>query len=649
MVPDSPEERVSHSVLDEASLQADPHFVGRLLANTPDLIYIYDLRERRNLYANRGVLEFLGYSSARMQDLGSDLMGTIIHPEDLGLVEAHHARFATASDADAFTQDYRLRDADGLWRWLRSRDVVFARGEDGVPTQILGTAEDVTEWKQAQEALRASEEKFSRAFRLSPDSININRLADGVYLDINEGFTRNMGYTREDVLGHSSTSADLRIWLHDTDRDALVAGLRAQGEVTGLEAAFLRKDGSIVQGLMSARLLEINGEPCILSITRDITERKSSEAERRRLEAELQHIQKLESIGALAGGVAHDMNNVLAAILGTTSVLEFKYTEDAFLQKCVSGITHAASRGRDLVQGLTDFARKGLEDSRPLDLNEVVRKEADLLARTTLRMFQIDLDLQDPLPLVLGEPSALGNVLMNLCMNARDAMPGGGTLTLRTRTLPDGRVDLTVLDTGSGMSPEVLSKAMDPFFTTKPFGKGAGMGLAVVYGTLKAHGGSVELDSRPGQGTRVHLRFPALQTPIEATIQPEEAVEAPARPLRILVVDDDELVLAMLPTLLESLGHRAEIASGGQEALDRVAAGPDLDLVILDHKMPGMTGAETLAHLRARWTDLKVVISTGHVDAVVNDLVTGSPNVWSLRKPYTRAEVQKVLAEVVAG
>ncbi len=369
--------------------------------------------------------------------------------------------------------------------------------------------------------------------------------------------------------------------------------------------------------------------------------------ERRRLEQELQHIQRLESLGQLAGGVAHDMNNVLAAILGLGSTLKVKAAADPVVSKAMDVIIQAAERGRELVKGLTDFARRGMGDAMPLDLNELVGREAQLLQRTGLQRLDVRLELEEGLPRILGDPHALGNALMNLCVNARDAMPEGGVLGLRTRLVEDGQVEVTVTDTGAGIPTELLDKVLEPFFTTKPEGKGTGLGLSVVYGTVKAHGGQLRLESAPGQGTTVRMTFPALPAGTDGNPKVVPAVvRTCVSPRRILLVDDDPLVRQAVPDMLGVLGHRVEVATSGQEGLDRLAEGLEVDLVILDLRMPGLSGIETLQQLRSRWPELAVLVATGHTDAAAAEALAVQDHVGVLLKPYSVAEVDQALARL---
>ena len=376
-------------------------------------------------------------------------------------------------------------------------------------------------------------------------------------------------------------------------------------------------------------------------------ERMQAEVERRKIETELLRYQKLESLGSLAGGVAHDMNNVLTAIMGIVSVLHAQFETDPAVRRNLDLVLRATERGRKLVKGLTDFARDRLEDAVPINLNELLVQEAELLNRTTFQRIQVVMQLEEPLPLVLGEPSSLSNVLMNLCVNSIDAMPDGGRLKFGSRSLPGGGVEVHVEDTGQGMTPEVMAKALDPFFTTKPVGKGTGLGLSVVFGAIKAHGGTVEIDSEPGKGTRISLQFPSLglkSDPIEPA--PMDTSAAEVATLRVLLVDDEALLLESISSLFRFLGHHVEMASSGSECLDKLKAGLTVDLVVLDQNMPGLTGIETLGKIRALHPSLPVLLSSGFVDQTVEDAMADYARLGVLRKPFGIDELNSALRAI---
>jgi signal transduction histidine kinase len=366
--------------------------------------------------------------------------------------------------------------------------------------------------------------------------------------------------------------------------------------------------------------------------------------ERRRLEVQLFQSQRLESLGNLAGGVAHDINNVLAAILSLASINR-EGLQGGFLAQSLDTIATACLRGREVVKSLLYFARKDMVSFGPLDLNALAEEIVHLLDATTLKRVRITTELQESLGRLEGDEAALSHALMNLCVNALDAMPGGGTLLIRTRRLEDGGIELRVRDSGEGMPPEVLKQAIDPFFTTKPVGKGTGLGLAMVYGTMKAHGGTLEIASEVGEGTEVTLRFPP---PAQAApAQPDRPAALVPSPVparrRILLVDDDELIRMSIPPMLEVLGHQVATAEGGQEALDQLGAGLEVDLVILDMRMPGMSGAETLPGLLALRPGMKVILATGHSDQDLQPLMAGRPNITCIRKPFTLEEIRERL------
>ncbi len=412
-----------------------------------------------------------------------------------------------------------------------------------------------------------------------------------------------------------------------------------------MEKLLVTLEGNPVWVQVQSVPLELPDGPAILVFAQDLTEQRRAAEDRLKLATELQHAQKLDSLGSLASGIAHDMNNVLSAVLGMATLMQLKYQGDAPLQKSLQTIEHAAGRGRDLVKGLTDFARKGLQEPQVLDLNELVRKEVDLLLRTSRQQFTFDVQLAEGLPHILGEPSTLGSAFMNLCVNAFEAMTRGGTLSIRTHR-ENKQVVLQLTDTGEGIPADLLPRVTDPFFTTKPVGRGAGLGLAMVHGAMKAHGGSLDIHSQVGKGTCISLRFPASAA--GAASGPGEAAHetCPTCALRILLVDDDELIRGTLAPMLEQLGHQVELASTGLEALRRLRGGLAIDLVILDHNMPGLTGADTLPRLLQVRPDLQILVATGFQDTELRLLLAKFPSVLSLPKPFSIGELRGVLQGV---
>ncbi|WP_306600084.1 PAS domain S-box protein [Geothrix sp. 21YS21S-2] len=498
-------------------------------------------------------------------------------------------------------------------------------------------------------AAREGEARFRAWFDLPLIGICITSPEKG-WLEVNDHLCDMLGYGREELKGRS--------WADLTHPGDLAADqvrfeqvMRGELEGYALEKRFLKKDGGILEAELAVRCVRTpgGGVDYFVALILDITERRQAEAQRQVLSAQLQQTQKMESLGSLAGGVAHDMNNVLGAILGlATAHLEVQPPESPAHQ-AFDTITRAAVRGRELVKSLLAFARRSLAEDTELDVNAVLMDNVRILERTTLSRVQLELALAPALRPMRGDPGALAHAFMNLCVNAVDAMPQGGTLALRTRNVGDAWIEVQVEDTGAGMAPEVLEKALDPFFTTKGVGKGTGLGLSLVYSTVKAHRGVLELKSWPGQGTLVAMRFPAC----EAAPAPSAASGASAaRPgqgtLQVLLVDDDELIQTSTGILLGILGHGIAAARSGEEALALLESSSP-DVVILDMNMPGLGGAGTLPLLRALRPDVPVLLATGRVDQTALDLVEAWPRVTLMSKPFSMEELQERLGALSAS
>jgi PAS domain S-box-containing protein len=496
-----------------------------------------------------------------------------------------------------------------------------------------------------EESLRASEEKFFKVFHSSPLLITLTQLTDGRLIDVNGSFCLAGGFERPEVLGR--TVRGLRL-LDPEAQERMAESIERQGHVRNLELNLRARDGRLIPCLLSAECIDVGGERLLVSMYADITEIKHATEERRLLQAEVDHMQKMESLGRLAGGIAHDMNNVLGAIFAAVQTIQVKYRDFADLVGLLETVEKAAIRGRDLVKGLAGFSRKELGVKQPVDPNELVRQEMALLERTLMKKYELRLDLEEPLDPVLGESGLLGSALMNLCVNAVDAMPDGGTLTLRTRRIEGDFILIEVEDTGEGMTPEVLQKATEPFFTTKPQGKGTGLGLATAFNTVRSHGGTLSLLSQPGLGTRARMKLPATRAgqPDQPTLAAQD-VAFPAH--SILLVDDDDLVRGAVAGMIGLLGPRVETAASGAAALEALDRGPLPDLMILDLNMPGMNGLEVLRRLRAKHQALPVLLATGRLDEAAGAVLATDPHARAIGKPFSLEEARAKLVELAEG
>ena len=596
-----------------------------------DGIAVLNLEDHSVYKANQAFADMLGYSLEEVHRLHIWDWDAAHSREEL----EEMARSVPSLPATPFQSRHRRKDGSCYDAEVGSTVAVV-----GGRKLVFCVVRDISDRKAAETALRESEEKFSKAFQASPDAIYIVDLT-GRTMEVNEGFERLTGYRREEVVGR--LFGDLGLWIDAAAREEYIRQFVAQGYVRRYLVRFRHRDGQVVWGELSADPIEIKGQRYALCAARDVTERVRAEEERRRLEAQVHQAQKLESVGILASGLAHDMNNVLGAILGLASAHLEAPPEDASLHQALETISRACLRGRGLVRGLLSFARPDLAEQRLVDLNAIVADEVKLLERTTLQRIRLETRLAGSLPPVMGDPGSLSHAVMNLCINAVDAMPEGGVLRLGTRQLDDGQVELTVSDSGTGMAPEVLQKAMDPFYSTKAPGKGTGLGLFLTYGTVKAHGGRMELQSELGHGTRVVMRFPAS---LPAAPSPEAVAgtaAGPARNLRILVVDDDELVREALRDQLQCLGHEAILAPGGREALQGLEQGWKVEAALLDMNMPDIGGAETLRQLRGLRPHLPVLLATGRVDEHAHQLAHQYAGVKILAKPFSLRELRTQL------
>jgi PAS domain S-box-containing protein len=409
---------------------------------------------------------------------------------------------------------------DGSIAWVHETSGTI-RDSSGRAMRTAGIVEDITERKRVEHALKESEERFRVAFQTSPDAIVITRLEDGVCIAVNEGFSRITGWSDSEVLGRSAL--ELHLWDDLADRARLLDGLKRDGFVQNLEARFRLKDGSGVPTLTSARLLALHGQQLILSITREVSAWKRAEEERDRLKSGLYEAAKIDAIGQLAGGIAHDFNNLLTVILSGAGALKLAVGEGSPPDlEIVEDIRAAGVRARDLTRQLLAFARRQVIARVPLDLNALVRGGEKLLQRVLGDGVLLVVVTDPALAMVRCDPGQIEQVLVNLAVNARDAMPGGGRLTIETANSevdevltashpfmsPGPHVRITVRDSGHGMTADVKAHAFEPFFTTKPVGRGTGLGLATVYGIVKQNEGYILLESAPGLGASFAMYFP---------------------------------------------------------------------------------------------------------------------------------------------
>jgi len=547
-----------------------------------------------------------------------------------------------------FTRRYVRRDGTCLTLEIHETPLRDSSGNTiGIRSALL----DITDRMRAEEALRFSEEKFANAFRFSPDSITISTLAEGRLVDVNDSFVRLSGYQREEVLGRPIH--ELNLWADLSDREILVEQLRQNKRVANMEFAYRPKSGEPREALLSAEIVKVGGEDFMVAVVRDITERKQ-------LEMQLRQSQKMEALGLLAGGIAHDFNNAAGAILGWAEMGLKEAPPDHPVHKRLERIRDQARHTAELTRQLLAFASRQILEPRQTNLNSTVASVVGLLENIIGEDIEVRTALAPDLWEVWADPSQFEQVLMNLCLNARDAMPQGGCLRIETQNVdfdgdaarhpvhvrPGRHVLLSVSDTGVGMDGAVVKRMFEPFYTTKGSGIGSGLGLAVVYGIVKQHDGFIYVSSEPGRGTAFRVYLPAGEQPSAPEPQARKPEQEPVRGGRetILVAEDHEGAREVAQETLETLGYQVLLARDGEEALRLFHEHRErIEMVLLDVALPKISGPDLYTRIQAVRPDLPVVFITGYSTEakMLSSLVENGASV--LQKPYSPDELgQKV-------
>ena len=523
----------------------------------------------------------------------------------------------------------------------------------GGAISLLAIMSDISRRKQIEAMVRESEERFRNAFSHAATGIAIAD-PDQRLISVNKAYAALTGYSEAELIGrrflditHPDDIEPQRAALVD-----LIAGRRAS---VVLEKRYIRKDSSIVWARNSISRQLAGGAVNLVSICEDITERKKAEADRQRLHEQLLHAQKMEAVGRLAGGIAHDFNNLLTVILGYGAIVRRKL-EEGELAGHVDQILSSADRAASLTNQLLAFSRKQMLQPRRINLNDELRSMEEMIRRLIGEDVNLVIDLDPELGAVQADPGQIGQVIMNLAVNARDAMPAGGTLTITTQnswvanTAGDVQAvaTVTVTDTGIGMSNEVRKKIFDPFFTTKEIGKGTGLGLPMVLGIVEQSGGSIEVSSEVGEGSSFSIRLPHCGV----TQDPEAPVRAPefeAAAARILLVEDEQAVRRLAAQILADAGYQVRTASRGVQALE-IAAAEDIDLLVTDVVMPVMNGPEVAAAIRKLQPETPVLFMSGYSEhpAILHSGADAGHPAAFVQKPFTADQFLAAVVEALA-
>jgi PAS domain S-box-containing protein len=589
---------------------------------------------------NAGAQWIKGYAAAEI--LGQPF-SRFYTEEDRAAGAPEQALATAAAEGRHESEGWRVR-IDGARFWAH---VIIdpIRGEGGELVGFANITRDLSERRKAQETLRRSEERFRLLVQGVTDYAIFMLDRDGRVANWNPGAERIKGYLPAEIIGEHFSR-----FYTEEDR---AAGLPAKGLDTAIavgrwesEGQRVRKDGSVFWAhVIIDPIRDDDGEVIgFAKVTRDITERKESQRQLEEAREALFQSQKMEALGQLTGGIAHDFNNLLMAVLGSLELLRKRLPYDPHYATLLENAIQGAQRGATLTQRMLAFARRQPLKLEAVDVTALIRGMSSFMQRSIGPAYRLEVRFPPGLPLVTTDPAQLEAALLNLVVNARDAMAEDGLIAISASAerasgalAPGDYVRIAVTDTGEGMDEHTLSRATEPFFTTKGVGKGTGLGLSMVHGLAAQSGGLLKLKSRPGEGATVEIWLPTA--PPEAQVRVTERLadigfSVELRPLTVLAVDDDTLVLTNTAALLEDLGHHVVRARSGKEALELLEAHPHVDLVITDQVMPRMTGLQLReAILKAR-PQLPVLIATGYAEMPAD--AGAAPRI---AKPFTQREL----------
>jgi two-component system cell cycle sensor histidine kinase/response regulator CckA len=617
--------------------------------NAADMIALVDMEGRR-IYNSPSYQKILGYSP---QELRTSSAFEQIHPEDL--IRVKQAAEMARRTGIGSTVEYRFRHKNGDWLVLESTSSVICNA-NGEPEKLLIVNRNITERKRAEEALWRSEASFRSVVEDAPYGIYRAKIT-GQFLQVNPALQRMLGYkSAQDLL-----DADLatQVFRHATECQRMNGLLADLEEMKDVELEWRRQDGKPITVRCSGhRVNDSNGAPAYFEVfAEDVTEKRV-------LERQLRMAQKMEAIGRLSGGIAHDFNNLLGVIIGYSGVLKKILRPEQPSYEHAVEIEKAGQRAASLTRQLLAFSRQQVLTPSVLNLNSLVSDMEKMLPRLLGEDVEVSLRLDSSLGNVKADQSQIEQVIMNLAVNARDAMPAGGKLKILTanvhldeaytRDHPGSKVGqyvmLAITDTGTGMDAETLAHIFEPFFTTKERGKGTGLGLATVYGVVKQSNGYIWVDSAPGKGSSFQIYLPIHSARACAAEPKPGCPEKPCGSETILVVEDADPLRKLTQAFLEANGFRVLSAAGGTEALAVAGRhGSAIDLLLTDVVMPGMNGRELAEQLSLRQPGIKVLYVSGYTDTFIagHGVLQAGTNL--LHKPFTEQVLVGKVRETLDG
>ncbi|SHG29992.1 hypothetical protein SAMN05444169_1704 [Bradyrhizobium erythrophlei] len=605
-----------------------------------------------------------------------------IHPEDREATERKF-RDAIAGDAREYTVQYRIiRPSDGETRWISVKSTI-ERDAQGRAIRLVGAHTDVTEQVMAEQALRQSEERYrkladqlaelnatlaqrveektrerDRIWNVSQDLLVVAD-RNGVWQTVNPAWTRTLGWSEAELLNRTSD------WLEHPDDNGLtqaqVKKLATSGTTVRFESRFRHKDGSY----RWLSWMGVSDNDRIYAVARDVTAEKAAAERLRATEEALLQSQKMEAVGQLTGGIAHDFNNLLTGIVGSLDLLQTRLNQGRTdnVARYINAAMTSANRAAALTHRLLAFARRQPLIPKSVDVNQLVVSLEDLLRRTIGETIDLRIAAANDLWSTLCDPNQLESALLNLAINARDAMPDGGRLTFATANArldsvtadtpalaPGDYVSITVTDTGVGMSAEVAARAFDPFFTTKPIGQGTGLGLSMIYGFARQSNGHATIDSTIGRGTTVRLYLPRHHGDVAAAqASVARAAEHAAIGETVLVIEDEPVVRAVVLEMVAEQGYRTLEAVDGPSGLKVLRSNARIDLLVTDVGLPGMNGRQVADQARETRPDLKILFITGYAESAAIADGFLQPGMEMITKPFDLDHLAQRIRAMISG
>ena len=617
-----------------------------------DAIFVHDWDTGAILDVSPAAEALYGYSAEELRRMSVADISDVDH----GFTQEEALRrLERAKAGESVRFEWRVRHRSGGCGW---HEVRLKRATIAGRPRILAYTRDIGAAKAADEALRASEEQYRAIFEASLDGLAFGS-TDGTLVDVNPAFTRMLGLPRDAVVGRNGMKfivPELRP-LCESKFSAAIAGDTCQ-----MEAQALRSDGSVFDVEVRGVPMTYRDKPHVLVIVRDVTHRRQAERDREKLEGQLRQAQKMEALGHLSGGIAHDFNNLLTSIMGYVTLAEERDAAlaDPRLAKYLEQARASCGRARDLIQQMLTFSRGRRGEPRALALAPLVRDSVKLLRASFPASVAIEMSLDESAPAVKLDPVQLDQVLLNLAINARDALGSGGRLDVVVRrvrlpptpcascrtTFEGDFVELGVADDGPGIPAAVRERMFEPFFTTKEVGRGSGMGLATVHGIVHEHDGHVIVESEPGRGARFRVLFPALPEAARVAAPRVGNAGVPRERLagRVLVVEDEATVADFMRDLLEHWGLDVDVVDRPDAALRRLGSGGSAyDAVVTDQTMPGMTGLELAKRVSASQPDLPLLLYTGYAEGMTPAMLAAAGVRQLLTKPLNASEVFEAL------